>query len=100
MITVNVVKENKKYKKISILGHAMYDEYGKDIVCAACSSIITTSVNGILKLDKEAISYKQTEEGIIINIKKDDNVTNTLLNNMVDLLKELEQSYPKNIRRI
>ena len=84
-------------KEIIIEGHAMYEDYGKDIVCAACSSIVTTSVNGILKLDKEAIAYKQTEEGIIINIKKDDNVTSTLLNNMIDLLKELEQSYPKNI---
>ena len=84
-------------KEIRIEGHAMYDVHGKDIVCAACSSIITTSVNGILKLDKEAISYKQTEDGIIINIKKEDNVTNTLIENMLDLLKELEQSYPKNI---
>ena len=83
--------------EISIMGHAMYESYGKDIVCAACSSIVTTTVNGILKLDKDAISYKQTEEGIIINKKKDNDITNNLLLNMIDLLKELEESYPKNI---
>ena len=56
-------------KEIIIEGHAMYEDYGKDIVCAACSSIVTTSVNGILKLDKEAIAYKQTEEGYGVSSK-------------------------------
>ncbi len=41
MIKVSIIKEDKKYKKISILGHALYDDYGKDIVCSACSSIVT-----------------------------------------------------------
>ena len=57
MITVNVIKENRKYKKITILGHAMYDDYGKDIVCSACSSIVITTINGILALDKGSLSY-------------------------------------------
>ena len=57
MITVNVIKENRKYKKITILGHAMYDDYGKDIVCSACSSIVITTVNAIERIDKDSISY-------------------------------------------
>ena len=48
MIQVKVEKNHAKYKKITILGHAMYDDYGKDIVCSAASSIVTTTVNGIL----------------------------------------------------
>ena len=44
MINVKIEKENAKYKKITVLGHAMYDDYGKDIVCAAVSSIATTTV--------------------------------------------------------
>ena len=28
MISVKVVKENKKYKKVTVLGHALYDDYG------------------------------------------------------------------------
>ena len=42
MIKVEVTKDN-----ISIHGHAMYDDYGKDIVCAAVSSIVMTSVESI-----------------------------------------------------
>ena len=46
---------------ITISGHANYDEYGKDIVCAAVSSTVITTVNGILSIDKDAIEV--TEKG-------------------------------------
>ena len=91
MITVKIKKENAKYKKITILGHAMYDEYGKDIVCSACSSIVTTTVNGILSLDKGSLSYLVSKKGMSIDIKSTDQTTQILINNMISLLKELEK---------
>ena len=97
MITVNVIKESKKYKKITILGHAMYDDYGKDIVCSACSSIVITTVNGILALDKGSLSYLVGKKGMTIEIKNDDHTTQVLINNMVRLLKDLAGKYPDNI---
>ena len=98
MIQINVTKENSKYKKITILGHAMYDDYGKDIVCSACSSIVTTTVNGLLSLDSKCIDYLVSKKGMHINIKSTDEVTQKLIHNMVSLLKELEGNYPDNIR--
>lgn len=97
MIKVSIVKENSKYKKISILGHAMYDDYGKDIVCSAASSIVTTTVNGILTLDKGSLSYLVSKKGMTIDIKNTDKTTQLLINNMVNLLKDLEKNYPENI---
>ncbi len=97
MITVKVVKEENLYKKVTILGHAMYDDYGKDIVCSACSSIVTTTVNGILALDKGSLSYLVSKKGMTIEIKKVDKTTQILINNMVRLLKELAGNYPDNI---
>jgi len=97
MITVKVVKESSKYKKITILGHAMYDDYGKDIVCSACSSIVTTTVNGILSIDSNSISYLVSKKGMTIDVKSDDRITQTLINNMISLLKELSGNYPENI---
>ena len=97
MIKVSIVKENSKYKTISILGHAMYDDYGKDIVCSACSSIVTTTVNGILALNKNSLSYLVGKKGMTIDIKNDDETTQILIHNMVSLLKELEVNYPGNI---
>ena len=97
MIKVNITKENSKYKKITILGHAMYDDYGKDIVCSACSSIVITTVNGILALNKGSLDYMVSKKGMSINIKNNDETTQILINNMVSLLKELEGNYPDNI---
>ena len=97
MIKVSVLKENRKYKKITILGHAMDDDYGKDIVCSACSSIVITTVNGILALKKGSLDYLVSKKGMTINVKIDDETTQILLNNMVSLLRELEGNYPNNI---
>ena len=97
MIKVSVLKENRKYKKITILGHAMYDDYGKDIVCSACSSIVITTVNGILALKKGSLDYLVSKKGMTINVKSDDETTQILLNNMVSFLRELEGNYPNNI---
>ena len=97
MIKVNIIKEKSKYKKITILGHAMYDDYGKDIVCSACSSIVTTTINGILALDKGSLDYMVSKKGMSINIKSDDETTQILINNMVSLLKELSGNYPDNV---
>lgn len=97
MIKVKIEKQNAKYKKITILGHAMYDDYGKDIVCAAASSIVTTTVNGILSLDKGSLSYLVSKKGMSIDIKSNDSTTQLLIDNMVSLLKELEKNYSENI---
>ena len=93
MIRVDVSK-----KHIKISGHAMFDEYGKDIVCAAASSIVTTSINGILRLDDKAISYKLSDGELSIDILKDNFETKTLILNMISLLKDLEKQYGKNIK--
>lgn len=97
MISVKTTKENGFYKKVAILGHAMYADYGKDIVCSAASSIVTTTVNGILSLDKEALTYKVDKKGLAINICKQDKIVDTLICNMISLLKELEENYKDNI---
>ena len=97
MIKVTIKKESAKFKKVSILGHAMYDNYGKDIVCSSVSSIVTTTVNGILALDKQSLSYLVSKKGMTITINSDDTTTQILIGNMVSLLKELESQYPTNI---
>lgn len=85
-------------KKIIIKGHAMYDDYGKDIVCASVSSILITTVNACLSFDKEAINYEQEEDIFTLSIIKEDEITKKLIENMLHLLRELSNDYPKNIR--
>ena len=98
MISINIRKNGSYYEKVSILGHAMYDDYGKDIVCSAVSSIVTTTVNGILLIDRESLTYMVSKKGMTIKVKKTDRVTQLLIRNMISLLKELENNYQDNIK--
>lgn len=98
MIKVETKKENGKYVCIKILGHAMYDDYGKDIVCSAASSIVTTTVNGILSLNKGSLSYMISKQGMDIKISGMDSTTQILIQNMINLLQELENNYSNNIQ--
>ena len=84
--------------KINILGHADFSTYGKDIVCSSVSSIMTTTVNGILKFNKNYISYKEKENDFEIVINEHNEIVDNLIENMISLFKELEKDYPKNIK--
>lgn len=95
MIKVCINKDS-----IIITGHAKYADYGKDIVCASASSIVISSINAILKFDKEAISYQEEKDKLVISILKKDEITKKLIGNMVDMLNELSSQYPKNIKVI
>ena len=75
----------------------MYDDYGKDIVCSAVSSIVTTTVNGLLSLNRESINYLVSNKGIVITVLNNDRTTQVLIHNMISLLKELESNYKDNV---
>ena len=96
MIKVRISKKDNVIQSIHCKGHAMYDDYGKDIVCASFSTMIMTTINAILTFDQNAISYTDNNDLKIINIKKD-NITNNLLNNLVNMIYELRDNYNKNI---
>ena len=97
MIRVEIKKKNNIYNEISVKGHAMYDDYGKDIVCSAVSSIITTSINCILALDKDGLKYKANSGDVVIsNIKNDEKIIK-LLDVTIKMLTELKNDYPLNI---
>ena len=98
MIQVKTYKEKNVTCKVVVDGHSGYAECGLDIVCASVSSIVITSVNMIIRLDKDAISYATDDGFIKIEIFKHTNFIDTVLENMLDLLDELARTYPKNIK--
>ena len=93
-----MIKVNVKKNHIEILGHAMFDEYGKDIVCASASSIVITTVNAILKLDDKALIYNLSNDKLVIDVLSEAADVKSLILNMIDLLKDLEKQYKKNIQ--
>lgn len=97
MIKIKLKKDSNVIKHITITGHALYADFGKDIVCAAVSSCVITSVNASLLINKDSLSYDD-KNGLDISVLSNDNITNILMNNMINNLLELEKAYPKNIQ--
>ena len=93
-----MIKVYREQNKIIIKGHADYDDYGKDIVCASVSSIVITTVNAILEIDRDAVIYKEEKDILTIELLKQDEIIIKLIKNMINLLKELSNNYPKNIK--
>ena len=98
MIKVKLNNDGNYIKEITITGHANYDVYGKDIVCASVSATVLTTINGIMAIDDSIILVSFLKDKININVKRNDNVSQTLLNNMISCLKEIEKEYPKNMK--
>jgi len=92
MIKININKD-----EITIKGHSGYAEEGFDIVCASVSSISITTVNALLSIDEDCIEYEEKDGYLNIKIKKHNETIDKLIDNMVNLFKELEKDYKKYI---
>jgi hypothetical protein len=92
MIKINI----KGINEITVKGHANYDTYGKDIVCASVSSILITTINAIVRIDENSIDYNELD-GVYIKVLKHTDVIDKLLVNLVELLTDLQKQYPKYI---
>ena len=60
---------------MKILGHANYAEYGKDIVCASVSSLITCTVNNISVVDSSSVKYEDDGNKIYIEIINNNDIS-------------------------
>lgn len=91
-----MIKVVKQDNIITISGHANSAEYGKDIVCASVSSIVYTTINALKKIKEDSLEVEDNSK-MTIKILVEDEITNLLIENMVELLKQIEEDYPKNL---
>ena len=98
MIRISINYQDNYIKQITLKGHANYNEYGTDIVCAAVSATYLCTINGILSLKDNSIEVLSEKDTQIVNILLIDDTTNKLLENMIRCLKSLEKQYPNNIK--
>lgn len=96
MIKVRIKRKNNFIKEIILTGHAKYDEYGKDIVCAGVSTALTVTINACLSFDKDSVKYEDDKNFVLTNINESE-ITNKLLDNLHETLKVIESDYNKNI---
>ena len=97
MICIEIKKKNNQVHAIKISGHSGYANSGSDIVCASVSSIVTTTINGILSFE-ETIELLNSHNPVEFKVRKYDKITRVLIDNMLALLKDLEKEYGKYIR--
>ena len=95
-----MIKINIKNNIITMTGHADYADYGKDIVCASASSIVTTSINLCLRFNKESLKYKEEKDKLTIEVLSSDDRITLTIKNMLMMLEELASTYKKNIKII
>lgn len=84
--------------KIVIKGHARYEDNGNDIVCASASSIVITSINAALRIENTSLIYKEEKNKLTIDINSNDKNILLIIENMIEMLKELALTYKKNIK--
>lgn len=98
MIKVKVKYIDDFIESFKISGHADYDDYGKDIVCASVSSIAISSINLAVRIDESSVNVINNDGLLDVKVLKHDEIINKVFINMVEMLKELEESYSKNIK--
>lgn len=98
MIKVKIESKDNFIENFTISGHAEYEEYGKDIVCASVSSIAISSINLAIRIDKTSINVVNKDGLLDVKVLKHDEIINKIFINMVEMLKELEKNYSKNIK--
>ena len=88
-----------KYTKdsLELTGHAGYAEYGKDIVCASVSTLVVCSINNMKSIDKDSVDYKDDGNKITIKVFNN-NYSEIIFDNLIQMLEELAKDYPKNIK--
>ena len=97
MITVQVTYKNQLITELLVKGHAQSAEKGKDLICAAVSSIVVGGANAIT--NPKCFAF-QEQEGLFqiqavcpIN-EHDKDVLKTILTQ----LKTVAEEFPKNVR--
>ena len=73
MIVAKIYRDKDNYiKKYTIEGHANYDDYGRDIVCAAISVLSQTTLLSLVEVcgvDENTIRYYIDEEIGFIDVE-------------------------------
>ena len=94
MITIKVRKKNGSYEEFISKGHAGYAEAGQDIVCAAVSALIITTVNSLEKFTDDKFDVQEKDGFVSIHFRYDLSERGMLLMDSLLLgLTEIAGSY-------
>ena len=84
--------------KITVSGHAEYAEHGKDIVCAAISTLSQVFVASVEELTAAKIKTAQTSGYMEIVIEESTERAQVLLDSFLLGCRMIADQYPDNVR--
>lgn len=96
MIKITFYSKNNNYIGYAVSGHAMYGEYGQDIVCAAISVLAINTANSIEKFTQDEFEHVDYEEKAYMSLVMTDTVSQDsllLLKSMYLGVKSIEEEY-------
>lgn len=99
MIKVNLIYTEDIIKGFKITGHADYDEYGKDIVCAAVSMLAYTTVNSLDNYSYE-VKFSDDEKTMELLVENPSHDSQVILNTFSTGIWTLTQSYSDFVKLI
>lgn len=97
MIQAEFTSEGGNLAGFSISGHSLFDERGRDIVCAAVSSAVQLTANGISEILKENPSVEIEQNHINLKLAKTSQAASAFLEAFRLHLKLLAEDYPNTI---
>lgn len=102
MTEVKVFSRSGNICGVVMSGHTGYDEYGKDIVCAALSTLIQTLETGLAEVlsIKGVRSETREDEGYVsIDWDEPENpMAGIIADTVVRVLGSIEKSYPSYVK--
>lgn len=96
MITAVFYKKDRKFSGFKVSGHAGYDDYGFDIVCASVSSAVQLSANLITENFRINADVSADDNVITLNVaetcEEADKIISGLKAHLVLLSEEFENT--------
>ncbi|MBN3490653.1 ribosomal-processing cysteine protease Prp [Acholeplasma equirhinis] len=101
MIHYTFKKENGYVNEIKVKGHALFGDYGTDIVCASVSTALIMTANAIETLGfKDSIQTKVKSGDFVLKVLRSNATIEGLLQNLIYTLNELEAQYKSHIKNL
>lgn len=104
MTEIRVIRNENTVCGLELSGHSGYDEEGRDIVCAALSTLIQTLEIGLTEvLEIEGVSTKVNEDKAYMGVfwgQNNGQRTEDLVNTIIAALRSIEKGYPSYTRLV
>ena len=98
MITARFFRRGETLVGFSVSGHAGYADSGSDIVCAAVTTAVNMTANGITEIAQNRAEVNVSENEVQLKVEETTDANALLLQSMRLQIELLREQFPKNIR--